>query len=369
MRVQVERLTNLSLKRSFFLLATCGLLVAVVLAAALGCACVALSSRYPAGGVTIGGDGVVTPLPQPTAEQMKLLRVLGIVPLVGYVLFPAAGLAVAGAFFYRLKLKEPIRLLSEGTARIRAHDLDFTIPRTSGDELGALCGAFETMRAELLRTNRELWRQAEERKRINAAFAHDLRNPITVLKGSVQLLRRDPGDGAALDRLETYTARLERYVEAMSSIQRLEQLPLEPREISLSTLARELAETARLLAPGVACQLCAPEAGTCRLDQGAFLTVAENLLSNAGRYARAGLEVTLAWAGETLTLTVADDGPGYPEALLREGPKPFGRADETGEGFGMGLYSCALLCAKHGGGLCLSNTPGATAVATFSTRA
>ena len=51
------------------------------------------------------------------------------------------------------------------------HNLDFSIPEVSEDELGQICAAFETMRIELLRTNQELWRQAEERRRLNAAFA------------------------------------------------------------------------------------------------------------------------------------------------------------------------------------------------------
>ena len=89
-------------------------------------------------------------------------------------------------------------------------------------------------------TNQELWRQAEERKRLNAAFAHDLRNPITVLKGSVRLLRQDPADQQALDRLESYTIRIEQYVEAMSSIQRLEQMPLRTAGAALDNLWAEL---------------------------------------------------------------------------------------------------------------------------------
>lgn len=192
----MEQLKNMSLRKSFFLLTLCGLLTAVALAAALWAVCAAISSQYPLGGVTIGSDGVMMPLPQPTPEQMRILRAMGVIPLVGLVLFPAAGLAGAGALFYRWKLKEPIRILLEGTERIQAHDLDFTVSQPSADEMGQVCAAFETMRAELLRTNRELWRQGEERKRLNAAFAHDLRNPITVLKGSVKLLDQDPLDPA-----------------------------------------------------------------------------------------------------------------------------------------------------------------------------
>lgn len=85
--------------------------------------------------------------------------------------------------------------------------------------MGQLCAAFEEMRSELLKSNRLLWQQAEERKRLNAAFSHDLRNPITVLKGSVKLLRQGIQDEQTIDRLESYTLRIEQYVEAMSSVQ------------------------------------------------------------------------------------------------------------------------------------------------------
>lgn len=89
----------------------------------------------------------------------------------------------------------------EGTRRIQTHDLDFTLPTPSADELGQICATFENMRLELLKTNQELWRQAQERKRLNAAFAHDLRNPITVLKGSLKLLRNGMADEQTIDRL------------------------------------------------------------------------------------------------------------------------------------------------------------------------
>ena len=365
MRVQVERLKNMSLRRAFFLLTLGGLLAALALAALLWAVCRAISSQYPLGGMSIGIDGTFTPLPAPTPEQMRLLQVLDIVGLLGWILFPVTGLGLAGALFYRWKLREPIRLLLEGTRRIQTHDLDFALPAVSTDELGQICAAFEGMRLELLKTNRELWRQAEERKRLNAAFAHDLRNPITVLKGSVRLLRQDPADQQALDRLESYTIRIEQYVEAMSSIQRLEQMPLRTAGAALDNLWAELEETARLLAAGLDVTVSPPDGGTVQIDHGIFLTVAENLVGNAARFAQRRVEITLALERGCLRLSVADDGPGFPPALLKSGPRPFGKLEENAAHFGMGLYSSSLLCLKHGGSLRLENRAGAVATASF----
>ena len=363
MRLQVERLKQMSLRQAFFLLTLFGLLAAVAMAALLWTGCTALSARFPMGGVSITSEGVITELAKPTPEQLRLLRILDIVSLMGWILFPAAGLGLAGMLFYRWKLKKPIALLLEGTERIKSHDLDFTIAEPSSDELGQVCNAFETMRAELLRTNRELWRQAEERKRLNAAFAHDLRNPITVLKGSIRLLRQGTADEQTLERLESYTDRIEHYVEAMSSIQRLEQLPLKTSDAAWVTLRSELTETARLVAPELEVAISAPDAGTVRIDHGIFLTVAENLIGNAARYARQKIEISLAGEDGFLLLTVSDDGPGFPAELLENGSKPFARTE--GNHFGMGLYSSNLLCLKHGGALRLENREGALAAATF----
>lgn len=72
-------------------------------------------------------------------------------------------------------------------------------------------------------------------KRLNAAFSHDLRNPITVLKGTIKLLRQGTADEQAIDRLESYTLRIEQYAEAMSSIQRLEQMPVADKRLFLFT--------------------------------------------------------------------------------------------------------------------------------------
>lgn len=173
----MERLKNMSLRRAFFLLTFCGLVTAVTLASLLWGGCRLVSSQYPLGGVIISIDGVMTPLPQPTPEQLRLLNVLDILSLLGWVVFPVAGLGVAGTLFYRWKLKEPIRILMEGTRRIQTHDLDFTLPTPSADE-------------------------------------------------------------QTIDRLESYTLRMEQYVEAMSSIQRIEQMPVRINEVTASRIYR-----------------------------------------------------------------------------------------------------------------------------------
>ncbi len=378
----MERLKNMGLKRSFFLLSVSCLSAALLLTFGIYFICGKIAERYPHGGVAISYDGTMTKLEEPTPEQEKFLSLLGRIQTAAMLIVPVSGLGLAGILFYQLKLKKPIAILKTGIGRIQMHDLDFVIPEVSRDELGQLCAAFETMRGELLRTNQELWRQAEERRRLNAAFAHDLRNPVTVLKGTVKQLRRSGGLGGeeaqALERLETYTLRIEQYVEAMSSIQRLEQMPVCKKPVDISLLQSELEETGKLLAPShrvrvlveddFALDISAQDGRTVQLDHGLFLTAAENLIGNAARFAEEELTISLVRKGNVLILVVEDDGPGYPAALLQNGPRPFAKMSGDAVHFGMGLYSGMLLCMKHGGTLTLQNGTerGASATASFA---
>lgn len=378
----MERLKNMGLKRSFFLLSVSCLSAALLLTFGIYFICGKIAERYPHGGVAISYDGTMTKLEEPTPEQEKFLSLLVRIQTAAMLIVPVSGLGLAGILFYQLKLKKPIAILKTGIVRIQMHDLDFVIPEVSSDELGQLCAAFETMRGELLRTNQELWRQAEERRRLNAAFAHNLRNPVTVLKGTVKQLRRSGGLGGeeaqALERLETYTLRIEQYVEAMSSIQRLEQMPVCKKPVDLSLLQSELEETGKLLAPShrvrvlveddFALDISAQDDGTVQLDHGLFLTAAENLIGNAARFAEEELTISLVRKGNVLILVVEDDGPGYPAALLQNGPRPFAKMSGDAVHFGMGLYSGMLLCMKHGGTLTLQNGTerGASATASFA---
>lgn len=352
----------------------------------------------------------------PPAWSQAVGSLLGVLLIALPILIFTLVILLTSILFYRTNLKEPLHILKSSTERIMQDDLDFVIPAPSGqDELGQLCGAFEKMRENLLANNQTLWRQAEERKRLNAAFAHDLRNPVTVLKGTAKLLRKGICDEQTIGRLEDYALRIEQYIESMSSIQRLEQVSVQRKMIACDLLYRELEDTARLLAPGLSCRITMQECesfGTktaetkavgidtsvietvaVAIDHGLFMTVAENLIANGARFAERKLMIGLEIADSFLLLSVMDDGPGFPDELLQNGPKPFGKVKqyttysrkaaectacsetimddakpskvsaENGTHFGMGLYSCQTICLKHGGRLTLENIEGSGAKA------
>lgn len=173
---------------------------------------------------------------------------LRLVAGVGVPIVAFGGLAVLlFRRFYRRHIGGPLSVLEAAADRIARQDLDFQIGAVRGRELGRLGAAMEGMRSSLLATQRELWRTAEDRRRLNAAFAHDLRTPVTVLKGTLEMARMKAdraGSGEdvrkTLDTLSGQANRLESYAQLMSRVTKLEDREVVRSACAPSDVARVL---------------------------------------------------------------------------------------------------------------------------------
>ena len=128
--------------------------------------------------------------------------------------------------FYHKRLALPLKILKDSVKQIRENNLDFSIRYDSADELGNLCDSVEDMRLELVRGKEEMWLMVEKQKELNAAFAHDLRTPLTVLKGYTDFLARYIPEGRiseekmedTLALMSSHLKRLENYSRTMKGI-------------------------------------------------------------------------------------------------------------------------------------------------------
>ena len=302
-----------------------------------------------------------------SAEDRLLDRILATLQAACLPGCYLGALFLCAVAFWRRKLDGPIRTLTDASSRIARSDLDFHIEAASANELGRLCSSFEYMRAALDRSAHETWAQMEERRRLSSAFAHDLRTPLTVLKGRAAMLASELPSGALsgseaaeeVKVMQRHIARLERYVDAMANVQRLEDVEPQPRPVKVAELARELAETAAILCPALETHVERSGALVATVDAEIVLQVAENILSNASRYARKRLDIALEAASGALTLAVTDDGPGFSAEALARASAPFYKGRESGpEHLGLGLNICDILCRRHGGALTVSNAAG-----------
>lgn len=332
---------------------------------------------YDADGVAIGISYGGYTMPEDVREMYDLYGLLQLLSIPFWVIIC---LMWASHLFYRNKLKEPIAILQNASMQIAQDNLDFHIVYSLRDEMGQLCTSFEKMRAALYANHAEMWRAMEERKRLNAAFSHDLRTPLTVLHGYTEMLSDRLPDGGltpaqvqdTLGAMSGQLTRLERYVEDMQALQRLEDVAVNPRPVDAGPFAEELEASASILCGGAGLRLTfstqLPDRAL-MIDPGLVANVYENLLSNAVWFAREGITVLVAGAADALSITVVDDGHGFSAESLAKAKNPFYSGGNTdGSHFGLGLNIADILCAKHGGHLSLSNgqNGGARVEAIFS---
>jgi len=203
-----------------------------------------------------------------------------------------------------------------------------------------------------------------------AMVAHEVRNPLGVLRGQVELAREKlPGDAPPRER--------ERFSEMLGEIDRINRVteeflslardqPLDLEAVDMGQLAGAIADEVRLAAPNahiavsVAGEPVELQADPARLRQALF-----NLVLNAAQLGGDGVEVQIeiGAVADRIRVSVADNGPGISPELAPTLFEPFVGARPGGSG--LGLAVARRVAERHGGALALESKPGARG-ATFS---
>ncbi|HBF2439667.1 sensor histidine kinase [Clostridioides difficile] len=385
----MDKINNMSLKKAFFVLTLSSLIIASVLTTF---AYILLNNLYNSIQdkylKTPINTGIIT-IVQNNVNQFSdydktLLNIINILQLVLPLIFFIGLLLLADIIFYKVKLKTPIEILNKGAMEISNNNLDFCLEYNNNDELGNLCNAFEKMRSELNKNNIKMWTMINDRKQLNAAFSHDLRNPLTVLKGYSNYLTKYIPTGKLSDEkilsttqlMSEHINRIEYYVENMSNAQRLEDLVVSKSMSNINKFIENLDENISIIAKqeGKSFTLKS-QINNINLffDENIILRVVENIISNAFRYARNNVSILIYLEQELLTFVIEDDGIGFSKESLKLALRPFYRdktLNDSNAHFGMGLYISKILCEKHGGSISIENnsTNGAKITTKFSTR-
>lgn len=202
---------------------------------------------------------------------------------------------------------------------------------------------------------------------LRAAIAHDMRAPLTVLKGYQEMLAdclqgADADTAQAMDMLSEsgrQIARMDAFVETMRKMSSLESRKPRPEEILAGQLKEDIQAELTVLEKeyGKQCVLQVTESEEIFCgDREMILEVTENLLSNALRYGKKQIEIAVKTGHSELTICVRDDGGGFQEDAEKLTRAFYGQnIKDSLKHEGMGMYISRLYCEKHGGKLLLEN--------------
>ena len=268
-----------------------------------------------------------------------------------------------GSILISYRLTRPLTKLEEAARKVGDQDLSYRVTSTGSDEMVALADSFNSM-AEAL--------ESAEKRRQNllADVSHELRTPLTVLQGNL----RGALDGVSeLDKpqiatLYDQTRQLNHLIKDLHDLAQAEANRL---QLDLSTL-----DMGELI--GQAGELFSPLAATNNIvievdkpaqlpsiqgDRTRMMQVLHNLISNAMRYAKSEIRLSLSVSAESISLTVADDGIGMEPEHVAHIFDRFYRADssrtrQTG-GTGLGLAIVRSIVNGHGGSIVAESEPNA----------
>ena len=269
--------------------------------------------------------------------------------------------------FIARRTTRPILELQQHTRRVAAGDLEARIVVDSHDELGELARDFNQMSQELAESRTRLVQAEKESawREMARQVAHEIKNPLTPISLSVNLLRRARDEGseefdAILDRTIDL---IQRQVENMRRITQDfyafagEQIH-EPREVELRGLVEEVLELNAAWAGelGVRTSVSGPRVQV-RLDPTAFRRVLINLVSNALEAMPEGgaLEIDLQQRGAQACVLIRDSGLGIDDAVREHLFEPY--FTTRSHGTGLGLAICKRIIDSLGGDIRITPVP------------
>lgn len=316
-----------------------------------------------------------------TKQDNVLSQVCDFFVTYSILLFSMINMIAAVILFYRHKIAVPLAELAAASEMIGKNELDFKITYTNRDELGRLCMEFEKMRKSLEANNRRMWKTIEEQKALRAAIAHDMRSPLAVFRGYQEMLlefvpEEQLDEEQIVEMLKAgmkQVERMEHFIESIRTLSRLEDRVMEYKEVSIDSLAGQIAEIVRIYErdSGKKGTIVTKTPGQILcLDKEVVLEVADNLLTNAFRYAGHEVYVEVETDGEELSISVSDDGSGFKEDIDKVAEAYYhSNPQDDLQHFGLGMYISRIYCEVHGGKLLVGNleSGGAIVKALFST--
>jgi two-component system OmpR family sensor kinase len=316
----------------------------------------------------LGEEGTVVvalPLTEVRATQRRLLLIGGAVS--GLVLV-AIGLA---AYWLTRRELRPLERMAQKSRAIAAGDLSQRVqpddPRTEVGQLGA---ALNTMLGEIERAFGERLAAEERLRRFVADASHELRTPVTSIRGFAELFRRGAGDRPAdlanvMQRIEQEGKRMGDLVDELLLLAQLDQgQPLDRQPVDVAAVVEAAVDAARAADPERSIGVDSQSPLVVLAAESRLRQMVDNLLTNARVHTppETAIDVRLTGEDGQVVLEVADEGPGVPAEEADRIFERFYRTDRSRSrrqgGAGLGLAIVRSVVEAYGGTVIYRSRPG-----------
>jgi signal transduction histidine kinase len=259
--------------------------------------------------------------------------------------------------------------------KIAGGDFSVIVPVSGRDEVASLSASFNAMTGELRRLD-------EAKRRIIADSAHELRTPVTLIRGSLEAMIDGvfPMDLNTIRSVYDETMRLSRLIEMLRELELIDsgELKLSLDDIDVLPALEKAANLFKTSSGEKDIKIEVADRGAgalaVRVDALRFDEVLYNLIENAIKYSPRGgkVDLTVRREGPSVLISVDDSGPGIPASEREKVFERFYRMDKSraqdSGGRGLGLSIAYEIVKAHGGSIRIEDSPlgGASFVVTLS---
>jgi two-component system OmpR family sensor kinase len=290
-----------------------------------------------------------------------LLRLQGLFILIGLVMILFIALASRKVITVGLR---PLATVEATAERIAEGDLTARLPDIKPNtEVGRLVNTLNMMLGRIEESFAARVDSESKLRRFVADASHELRTPITAIRGFAELHRQGAVTGEEktkelIGRIENESKRMGSLVEDLLLLARLDQSrEMKAEPVNLSKLVSDAVESARAAGPNHVVDFSNPDEEIYALgDNDRIHQVVANLLANARTHTPAGtkIDVSVIQSEDGVRIRIADNGPGLSEKDQSRIFERFYRADASrvrtdGEGTGLGLSIVDAVMRAHAG--------------------
>ena len=254
------------------------------------------------------------------------------------------------------------------TQKIEKQDLDFKIESSGIFEVDRALSALEHLKQALKKSLSEQWQADKLRQEQISALAHDLKTPLTIIRGNTELLYDTTladNQKECADYIEGSVVQMQDYIETLIDMTKAkENFPFRRKNVKLSSLLQEIRTQAKGLCAVKNIYLEWRENADREYifaDSEQLIRVFANVFSNAIEYTPAGKTVffEVYEKDNSILCSITDMGSGFSPEALKHATELFFMDEQSRHSkshYGIGLYVADSIIAKHGGQLILSNS-------------
>ncbi|WP_057491375.1 sensor histidine kinase [Streptococcus orisasini] len=267
------------------------------------------------------------------------------------------------------RLQRQLSPIIATTEKIAKQDLDFAIQTSNVKEFNQVLQSLDTMRTALRDSLMHSWQLEQEKQDQIAALTHDIKTPLTVIRGNTELLNStDLSDQQ--QKFIQYSLKnigqVETYLQQLSYLAKNRQLQdFHPENINLAAFLEEFSQDTQALAAAKAIKVqffntLSGAQFTAYWDKELLKRALMNIVSNAVEHSsrRGCLQLSYSLQGEAVLISCLDSGAGFSKEALKKGTLQFFQDDKSRSRTnhqGLGLTIADNIVRLHGGSLKLSN--------------